>query len=1036
MQVGVLDVFGNPADWLAVASGEAQLNITTEPGPRGAALRLDFDFRGGSGFVVARRPIALSLPDAYALRFDLRGAAPANVFEVKLADPANVNVWRWREPHCDVTNDWRTLEVRGRQFEYAWGPAGGGAPRAVGAIEFAIVAGPGGKGTVWLSDLRLVDRTIQTPPRVTASSHLSDHPPDSLVEGRTDAHWRPLPSEQSARLTIDFHEQREYGGLVLRWVPDAQGCSFRVQASDDGAQWRTLYQATRAAGAESYVYLPQGESRLLRLDLEGADGAALPGLSACEVLPYDASRTLSDWFHTIAGRSVRGRYPRWLYREQTYWTPVDCPDGGVAGLLNEDGLVELDRGSFTLEPFFYVDGGLVTWADCAITQTLEQDELPIPSSVWQFGDLSLTTTLFATGNPGSVLLFVRYRLEDRRTDERGGDARSIRLFAAVRPFQVTPPWQAFEGLGGPAPVGTLAFQDGALWVNGNKALVPLQPPSTVGFAPFDQGPITDYLARGEVPAARTIEDGLGYASGALGFDLELKAGGRADLYLVSPIGAVAPGTLNQQVPEGISGRKEFARALGQWSQMLGQVRFDLPAPAQAAARACKTAVAHVLVNRDGPALQPGPRRYTRSWIRDGAGMAGALLRLGCPDEAAEFIRWYAPFQREDGNVPCCVDRKGPDWLAEHDSHGELIFAVADYFRFTCDLGLVDELWPRVRKAVAYLEALRATRLTDEYRDGGHRACFGLLPESVSHEGYLAQPVHSYWDDFWALRGFKDASLLAEALGDLTESARLAALADDFRATLLDSIDLTMAARGIDFLPGSVEWADADPTAIANALTLIDESHELPAAAMTRTFERFLERFRAMHGGGAPWINYTPYEIRIIGALLRLGWRREVHELLDFHLAERRPPAWNQWPEIAWQDPRTPGHQGDLPHTWIGAEYALVFRDLFAYEREADHSLVVAAGIPDHWLDAGAVAVQGLPTWYGRLDLHLARTAEGGLKLVLGGDLRLPPGGIRFAPPGAGREYEVAINGAPSAGLESDEVQVTVLPAEVSLTRLA
>ncbi|HYN77823.1 MAG TPA: hypothetical protein VES73_08525, partial [Lamprocystis sp. (in: g-proteobacteria)] len=262
-----------------------------------------------------------------------------------------------------------------------------------------------------------------------------------------------------------------------------------------------------------------------------------------------------------------------------------------------------------------------------------------------------------------------------------------------------------------------------------------------------------------------------------------------------------------------------------------------------------------------------------------------------------------------------------------------------------------------------------------------------------------------------------------------------ALADDFRGTLMDSIDLTMAERGIDFLPGSVEWADPDPTAVANALTLIDESHALSAAALTRTFERFLERFRAMHDGSAPWTNYTPYEIRIIGALIRLGWRREAHELLAFHLAERRPPAWNQWPEIAWHDPRTAGHQGDLPHAWIGAEYALVFRDLFAYEREADAALVVAAGIPDHWLDAGPVAVQGLPTWYGRLDLSLARTGDGGLTLVLGGDLRLPLGGIRFAPPGSGAWYQVQINGDPIEVPESDEILVIALPAEVSLSRL-
>ena len=201
--------------------------------------------------------------------------------------------------------------------------------------------------------------------------------------------------------------------------------------------------------------------------------------------------------------------------------------------------------------------------------------------------------------------------------------------------------------------------------------------------------------------------------------------------------------------------------------------------------------------------------------------------------------------------------------------------------------------------------------------------------------------------------------------------------------------------------------------MANALTLIDEFDALPAAPRARTFERFLERFRAMHGGGAPWTNYTPYEIRIIGALVRLGWRREAHELLDFHLAERRPPAWNQWPEIAWHDPRAPGHQGDLPHAWIGAEYALVFRDLFAYERGADQSLVVAAGIPETWLAAGPVAVSGLPTAYGRLDLRLARTPDGGLTLDLGGDLRLPPGGIRFAPPGAGRANEIPITALPA-----------------------
>ena len=64
------------------------------------------------------------------------------------------------------------------------------------------------------------------------------------------------------------------------------------------------------------------------------------------------------------------------------------------------------------------------------------------------------------------------------------------------------------------------------------------------------------------------------------------------------------------------------------------------------------------------------------------------------------------------------------------------------------------MWPSVRKAARFIEKLRAQRLTAEYKTPEKRARYGLLPESASHEGYLAHPVHSYWDDFWAFAGSK------------------------------------------------------------------------------------------------------------------------------------------------------------------------------------------------------------------------------------------------------------------------------------------
>ena len=136
---------------------------------------------------------------------------------------------------------------------------------------------------------------------------------------------------------------------------------------------------------------------------------------------------------------------------------------------------------------------------------------------------------------------------------------------------------------------------------------------------------------------------------------------------------------------------------------------------QAMADTFKTAAAHILINRDGPALHPGPRRYNRSWIRDGAIMGAALLRAGYPDAIRDFIRWYAGFQSDDGNIPDCADREGTEWLPEFDAYGEFIYAVVEYYRFTGDKAFLAEMRPAVAKALAFMEGLRSKRLTKEYQ---------------------------------------------------------------------------------------------------------------------------------------------------------------------------------------------------------------------------------------------------------------------------------------------------------------------------------
>jgi hypothetical protein len=301
---------------------------------------------------------------------------------------------------------------------------------------------------------------------------------------------------------------------------------------------------------------------------------------------------------------------------------------------------------------------------------------------------------------------------------------------------------------------------------------------------------------------------------------------------------------------------------------------------------------------------------------------------------------------------------------------------------------------------------------------------------VSHEGYLAQPVHSYWDDFWALRGLRDAVDLAIAAGRETSAQRWRSVSARLAAALFASIEATRAQRKLDFIPGSIEWADFDPTATANAIYLFDVPEDLDRAAVDQTFDKYLADWRGKRSGAVASPSYTPYEIRIIGALVRLGRRDAALELLRFFLSDRRPQPWNQWPEIAWRDHKAPAHMGDLPHTWIAGEYVLAMRSLLAYEREADRSLVLAAGVAPEWIEGPGVQVNRMPTLYGPLSYSLRRIDSATLRFDIEGGITAK---IVLRPPLGAALRSVAVDGSACTSFDRDSVTVLHAPAEVICT---
>ncbi len=961
----VLDDFRNPGAWRASASDQVRARLRTDA--TDGSLCLDYDFGGVSGYAVMQRELPIEWPPHFDLKVRLKGRGAINDLQVKFVDAGGDNVWWVARPAYKLPARLTDLTLRRRHVEFAWGPAADRTLRHTRTVEFVIAAGQnegsGGRGSLCVARFEVTPRAPDPSP------------------------WpAPVARTQGQTLDLDFQHAREFNGVTLRWPADApRPLSYTLLASDDGQRWRRLRSVRGSDGGLDAIHLPESEARWLRVQTRRRSPP--PALEL---------RDASQWpdFNAVLAELARdarpGAMPRAFLGQQNYWALVGVDGGGErSALLSEDGAIELGRGGFSIEPAVQVDGGVpVTWAEVTATQSLRDRHLPLPAVQWRHDAFTLDIEAAADGARDAPHALARYTLANR-----SAAPRRFALLLAARPWQVNPPQQFLATPGGASPVRTLAWRGGVLAVNGREVLRPTALPQAVTALPFDGG--MDLSALRDAAPLRTLADAQAHASALLRFEFTLAAGERRTIGWTAPLARAAAATPERVDSAALDAR--FERAAAQWHARLNRVALTLPPDAQPIADTLRSALAQMLQSRDGPALRPGTRAYARSWVRDGAMMVAALLRLGEADAAREFVDWYVGFVFDSGKVPCCVDRRGADPVAENDSHGQYLYAVAELWRHTRERALLERHWPTVQRVVAYQEQLRQSERTERNRAPGRTHLFGLLPPSISHEGYSDKPAYSYWDNFWALRGYKDAVLIARTLGHESQARQWAAWTQSFERELEASIVATAAHHGLDVIAGAADRGDFDPTSTTIALDPAQAS--VPAVLLANTFERYWREAEQRTRGERAWKDYTPYELRNVSALARLGHAERAHALLDFFFRDRRPAAWNQWAEVVRPGYRERGFFGDLPHAWVASDYIRAALDLFAYEQEADASLVVGAGWKPEWLAHG-LALRGLSTAFGALGYRLERTGDG-WRFALTGALPAAQGGVHLRWPGNG-----------------------------------
>ena len=839
--------------------------------------------------------------------------------------------------------------------------------------------------------------------------------------------WNPSsgsPARFSPAVTITLPRPLATTGLEVEWGKGAR--EAKLEGRTAAGPWRTLARDPSPRGERSLLAARESITASA-LRLSAAPDATIRRL---RLLPPDRQKTPMRRYEVAAAGARRALFPLNVRNQQVYWTSVGIAGAPQKSIFDEFGNLEAWKGAPMLQPLWRDAKGSVHAAhNGSPKQALREGWLPMPSVEWNPApELVLRSEAFALEQSGQPVTLLRHRVQN--TSQRRVDGE---LFLLLRPSQIAPPWQYAGG----SPIREVAFEGAAntaLRVNGRtllRALTPVPARGAASFGVHGEGELTEAIVAGTPPTADKVHDDEGLAAAYLRFPVSLAPNEAHDIVLAFPLGTekVDPLTPKPAEPPALdlAALARFDALADQvakrWRERTFQVGLELPDRDLVAA--LRAQLAYILINQTGEAIQPGPRNYNRSFIRDGSMTAALLMRMGLKRPAREYLRWFAdhavhdnglvsPILGEDGSV----DRGfGSD--LEYDSQGQFVSLVADVARYDGGAESVREYLPKLRLALHFIEALRARTLVKGYQaeQPAPERFRGILAPSISHEGYSV-PTHSYWDDYWALKGLRDGAWLATALGDAELAKYARAQYSALHAALAASIRATMAWKQIAFVPSSADLGDPDATGTSIALDPCDVGDALPEAALKFTFDAYLEKIRKRAASKAPW-DFTPYELRNVLTYVQLDRPNDAHEVLRHQLRYRRPLPWQMFAEVVHSRLRKPGYFGDMPHTWIGTE--LVRAVLGMLMDESEDTLELLPGAPPSWLEGEGIRLSGLHTTFGPLTMTAQKDATS-LRLTLGPGLA-PNTKVRVRWPSRKAPKRVLVDGQPQPSITPDGISL-------------
>jgi hypothetical protein len=365
---------------------------------------------------------------------------------------------------------------------------------------------------------------------------------------------------------------------------------------------------------------------------------------------------------------------------------------------------------------------------------------------------------------------------------------------------------------------------------------------------------------------------------------------------------------------------------------------------------------YTLILHSPDEVYPGPFTYKRFWFRDAAFIVHAMLLAGWFDRVERVLSFYPSRQTHSGYFR---SQQG-----EWDSNGEALWILQRFCQVT-GRKLNDDMLKAVERGGQWIIQKRLSPNLDKLHAG-------LMPAGFSAE-HLGPNDFYYWDDFWSITGLQAADDVLQQHGRSDKSPHLAAEAKSLAQCVEKSLADSAFRRSRNGIPASC-YRRMDAGAIGSLaagyplqLWDPDDQRLLETAC-------FLRDNCFVHGGFFQDMIHSginPYlTLHVAQVMLRAG-DPGYFDMMKAVANSASPTG--QWPEAI--HPRTGGGcMGDGQHVWAAAEWILMLRNCFI--REEGTKLMLASGIPQHWLETGETMSFGpAPTSFGTVHLEVKGSDE-------------------------------------------------------------